>query len=80
MPTTIHIPEPLLNEVDERAKTLKLSRNRFIVDALRKALAEEPPWSPGFLDALRTFTPLDSEHDVAAIVHENRRSRKNPLF
>ena len=80
VPTTIHIPEPLLNEVDERAKTLKLSRNRFIVDALRKALAEEPPWSPGFLDALRAFTPLDSEHDVAAIVRENRRSRKNPLF
>jgi hypothetical protein len=80
VPTTIHSPETLLNEVDKRAKTLKLSRNRFIVDALQKALAEAPPWSPGFLDALQTFTPLDSKHDIAAIVRENRRSRKNPLF
>jgi hypothetical protein len=30
MPTTIHIPGPLLAEVDKRAKRLKLSRNRFI--------------------------------------------------
>jgi hypothetical protein len=80
VPTTIHIPESLLNEVDKRAKTLRLSRNRFIVDALHKALAEQPPWSPGFLDALQAFTPLDGEYDVAALVRKNRRSRKNPLF
>lgn len=80
MPTTIHIPEKLLNEVDRRAKRLKLSRNRFIVDALQKALAEEAPWSPGFLDALQAFTPLDAECDVAALVRKNRRSRKAPLF
>lgn len=80
MPTTIHIPESLLNEVDERAKTLRLSRNRFIVAALQKALAEEPPWSPGFLDALQAFTPLHGEDDLAALVRKNRRSRKSPLF
>ncbi len=66
MPTTIHIPEPLLAEVDKRAKTLKLSRNRFIVTALEKALAEQPPWSPEFVAALKGFTPLDQSHDVAA--------------
>lgn len=80
MPTTVHIPEDLLNQVDKRAKKLKLSRNRFIVDALQKALAEEPPWSPGFLDALQAFSPLDGEYDVAALVRKNRRSRKGPLF
>lgn len=80
MPTTIHIPETLLSEVDKRAKTLNLSRNRFIVDALQKALTEEPPWSPGFLEALQDFSPLDAEHDVAALVRKNRVSRKRPLF
>jgi hypothetical protein len=80
MPTTIHIPDPLLAEVDKRAKTLKLSRNRFIVTALEKALVEEPPWSSGFVDALQGFTPLDEDHDLAAVVTENRRSRKRPLF
>ena len=80
MPTTIHIPENLLTEVDKRAKTLRLSRNRFIVDALQKALAVEPPWSPEFLDALQAFTPLDADHDVAALARQNRRSRKRPLF
>jgi hypothetical protein len=80
MPTTIHIPDPLLAKVDKRAKTLKLSRNRFIVTALEKALAEEPPWSPGFLDALQDFTPLDKEHDLAALISDQRRSRKRPLF
>jgi hypothetical protein len=80
VPTTIHIPEPLLAEVDKRAKTLNLSRNRFIVDALQKALAAEPPWSPGFLDALQAFTPLDDQHDIAALVGDKRRSRRQPLF
>lgn len=80
MPTTIHIPDPLLAQVDKRAKTLKLSRNRFIVKALEKALAEEPPWSPAFVDALRGFTPLDEEHDLASLITGKRRSRKRPLF
>ncbi len=80
VPTTIHIPETLLSEVDKRAKTLNLSRNRFIVDALQKALAEEPPWSPAFLEALQDFTPLDADYDVAALVRKNRVSRKRPLF
>jgi hypothetical protein len=80
MATTIHIPDPLLAKVDRRAKTLKLSRNRFIVAALEKALAEEPPWSPAFLDALRDFTPLDDEPDLDALIKDNRRSRKQPLF
>jgi hypothetical protein len=31
MAITVHIPKPVLERVDERAKALNLSRNRFII-------------------------------------------------
>ncbi|MGH9199830.1 MAG: ribbon-helix-helix protein, CopG family [Vicinamibacterales bacterium] len=33
MPTTVHIPDPLLKSVDRRAKALGISRNRLVVRA-----------------------------------------------
>src|SRR5688500_14949393 len=52
MPTTVHIPEDLLQKVDERAKVLKITRNRYVVEALKQALAEQSSWSPAFLAEL----------------------------
>lgn len=62
--TTIHIPDPLLEAVDARARARGVSRNRFILEALRRVLLEEATWSPGFLDQLRK--PL-SRGDAAAL-------------
>ncbi|MCE7874452.1 ribbon-helix-helix protein, CopG family [bacterium CPR1] len=44
--TTIHIPTSLLEVVDRRARTEGISRNRFILNALQRALAEDDAWSP----------------------------------
>lgn len=50
--TTIHVPPDLLESVDRRAGELRISRNRFIIRALEKALDEQTGWSPRFLDEL----------------------------
>jgi ribbon-helix-helix CopG family protein len=69
MPTSVHIPKPLLAAVDRRARRLRVSRNRVIVQALEKELARESEWSPGFFDELTRIDP-----DDAAVVDEMRRA------
>ena len=80
MATTFHIPDNLLKAVDKRAREQKLSRNRFVIRALKKALEREDSWSPQFLDVLE-----DVDDSVAEAVDdmleaiESRRSSKEPL-
>lgn len=77
MPTTVHIPAPLLKSVDRRAKALGVSRNRLVVRALERAVNERAGWAPEFLDTLRR---VDDE-TVAAVdqllsdVKQARRSK-----
>ena len=52
MPTTVHIPAPLLAAVDRKARTLRVSRNKLIVRALEREV-DARGWSPGFFDTLR---------------------------
>lgn len=65
MATSIHIPKLLLEAVDRKARTLKISRNRLIVRALEKELTPGADWSPGFFEQLRTAGP-----ETAAAVDE----------
>src|SRR5207302_179758 len=58
MATSIHIPQPLLEAVDRKARALKMSRNRLIVRALERELAPGSDWSPGFFERLGA---IDSE-------------------
>ena len=78
MPTTVHIPAPLLKSVDRRAKALGISRNRLVVRALEQAISAREGWSPEFLQKLRnvdrdTSTAVD---ELLAAVTEARRSQK----
>ena len=78
MPTTVHIPDPLLKSVDRRARALGISRNRLVVRALEQAVSEREGWSPEFLQRLRhvdreTVTAVD---DLLATVTQARRSKK----
>ena len=52
MATSVHIPKALLDAVDRRARQLKISRNRFIVQVLREELARSTEWSPGFFEKI----------------------------
>lgn len=54
--------------VDRRARALRVSRNRFIVDALRSVLQGSSTWSPGFIEALE-----DVDEETQAAVDEMER-------
>lgn len=52
MSTTVHLPSDLLVAVDRQARDLDMSRNRYIIRALERALATETEWSAGFVEEL----------------------------
>ncbi len=83
MPTSVHLPEDLLRAIDERAATRKVSRNRFIVECLRKTLAAEEEWSPEFLRNLDAWQATEPALEVAvdemmAAIERGRSSKKAP--
>ena len=78
MPTTVHIPVTLLVAVDRRAKALRLSRNRLIIRALEREVAEPSGWSPEFLDRLREVDAGTGEavDELVAAIRNARRSKR----
>jgi predicted transcriptional regulator len=77
MPTTVHIPDALLEPVDERAKSLSMTRNRYIVEALRKVLADQTAWSPAFLAQIDRLQPIEGVDDLLSAIKAGR-TRKPP--
>ena len=80
MPTTVHIPAPLLDAVDRRARALQVSRNRLIVRAIAREVSEPAGWSAEFVSRLRevdadTGAAVD---DLVAAVIRARRSKAPP--
>lgn len=79
MPTSVHIPGPLLNEIDRRAKRLRISRNKLIVNALHKELAQERNWSSDFFDRLSQIERDDAaEVDRIVLAIGQGRTQKGP--
>jgi hypothetical protein len=78
MPTTVHIPDPLLKSVDRRAKALGISRNRLVVQALEQAVSVRAGWSPEFLQRLRTVDRETSTavDELLTAVTQARRSKE----
>lgn len=79
MPTRIHLPKPLLDAVDRRARALRISRSRWIVRALERELKDGGGWSPGFFERL-----AETDEETRAAVDEllaavrSRRTSKAP--
>ena len=65
MATSVHLPKPLLDAVDRKARALKISRNQLVVRALERELRSGGDWSPRFFERLAEHEP-----DVAADVDE----------
>jgi Ribbon-helix-helix protein, copG family len=80
MPTSVHIPKPLLSLVDKRARALKISRNRLIVRALEREVTEGSDWSPDFFTRLESPEPgvADLADKLLRGIEQNRRSKKPP--
>ena len=78
MPTTVHIPDPLLKSVDRRAKALGISRNRLVVRALEHAVSVRSGWAPEFLQRLRHVDPDTSAavDELLIAVTQARRSKE----
>ena len=78
MPTTVHIPDPLLKSVDRRAKALGISRNRLVVRALEHAVNVRSRWAPEFLQQLRDVDRETSAavDELLTAVKQARRSKK----
>lgn len=78
MPTSVHIPKPLLEAVDRRARALRISRNHLIVLALEREMKQVAEWSPGFFERLvdvdeATSTSVD---ELLVAVQAGRRSKE----
>lgn len=66
MPTSVHIPKPLLVAIDRNARALNITRNRLIVTALEREIARSYARLQGkrvaFMTAYETFR---AGHDLA---------------
>jgi len=83
MGTSIHIPPLILKQLDDRAKSLKISRNKLILRAINRSLIEEVTWSDALLSGLEK--PL--AEDLAELfessldeVRDRRRSKAAIAF
>lgn len=74
MPTSVHIPKPLLVAVDRKACALKISRNRLIVQALEREVTEGSIWSPNFFATLES--PEAGVEDAADEMRRAIRARR----
>jgi len=54
MPTSVHIPAPLIERLDARARALGVSRNRFILAAIEAKLGESAAWPEPLVRMLGT--------------------------
>ena len=52
MSTTVHVAADLLAAVDRQAQGLGMSRNRYVVRALKRAVAAETGWSARLVEEL----------------------------
>jgi predicted transcriptional regulator len=80
MATSVHLPRPLLEAVDRRARALKISRNRLIVKALERELSATSEWPAGFFEQLLEIDDAtrDAADEVIAHIRKNRSSKKAP--
>jgi len=78
MPTSVHLPKPLLDAVDRRARALRISRNRLIVRALEREITEGSDWSDAFFEELATTSAANvgAVEDMLAAIRNSRSSKK----
>jgi hypothetical protein len=78
MPTSVHIPKPLLVAVDRRARQLKMSRNGLIVRALENEIVNATSWSPDFFEQLSKTEPGDevAVDEMLRAIRAGRTSKK----
>jgi hypothetical protein len=77
MPTSVHIPGPLLEAIDRRARALKISRNKLIIQALKHEVTGGADWPAAFWQELEHADPelVQAVEDMSRSIQANRRSK-----
>ena len=77
MPTSIHLPKELLEQVDRKARALRISRNQLVRRALEREVRDASDWSPGFFDRLAEADEqlVPAVDELQKSVTSNRRSK-----
>ena len=77
MATSVHIPKPLLEAVDRRARALKMSRNKLIVQALEREVTGGADWPSGFFDKLAAADAelVSAVDDMSKAISAGRKSK-----
>jgi hypothetical protein len=77
MPTSVHLPKPLLDAVDRKARALRISRNQLVVRALEREVQGGADWSPGFFARLseRDGETAEAVDELLREVKQARRSK-----
>ena len=78
--TTVHLPPPLLGRIDAVARRLGVSRNKFVIQACREAIAKDAgEWPEDFfhldLEAGELSVLRTAGADVERAIRADRRSR-----
>lgn len=76
MATSVHLPKPLLEAVDRRARALRISRNQLVIRALEHELQGGADWSPGFFERLSVID-RDTADDVENLLQAVRKARRS---
>ena len=78
--TTFHVPDDLLVEIDRAARTRGQSRNKFVLQACREALARKGgDWPKDFFaplaapEAERPLAEAGMELETAVLAHRRNR-------
>ncbi|HET8796931.1 MAG TPA: ribbon-helix-helix protein, CopG family [Thermoanaerobaculia bacterium] len=80
MPTSVHIPRSLLVAVDRKARALKISRNRLIVQALEREVTQGSNWSPDFFRRLESpEAGVEQAAEAMLKTIRGRRRSKKPV-
>lgn len=72
--TTFHIPDDVLSKIDRAARDLGVSRNRFVIQACKEALARQSGEWPK-----RFFEPAHSQEDQGLLAQASRELEKEVL-
>ena len=84
--TSVHFPDGLLEQLDRLAREQSVSRNRFVVEACRAALAgRRRAWPPGFFDdddltADELVELREGSEEMVAAIRAARRNRTEAPF
>lgn len=83
--TTIHFPDDLLSDIDRATGELGVSRNRFVIEACRTALAEHAgEWPENFFTTGLSLADqkllTESADEMLKMVYGARKNRGATLL